>query len=164
MEVAEAVQWWGQWQLRILVLGSLFLQYFLFAIAPLRKRRIPPWLSSFIWLAYVGSDAVAIYALATLFNHQKKREWVPTAKNNAALEALWAPILLLHLGGQDGIAAFSIEDNELWKRHVLTAASQVSAKIMRYVILRYNIMHGHQFVVLGTAARITNSLYVWTIC
>ncbi|KAF8711252.1 hypothetical protein HU200_029271 [Digitaria exilis] len=128
MEVAEAVQWWGQWQLRILVLGSLFLQYFLFAIAPLRKRRIPPWLSSFIWLAYVGSDAVAIYALATLFNHQKKREWVPTAKNNAALEALWAPILLLHLGGQDGIAAFSIEDNELWKRHVLTAASQCLEK------------------------------------
>ena len=40
---------------------------------------------------------------------------------------LWAPILLVHLGGQDGITAYNIEDNELWKRHVVTAVSQVSA-------------------------------------
>ncbi|CAL4989045.1 unnamed protein product [Urochloa decumbens] len=129
MGVAEAVQWWGDWQLRILVLGSLFIQYFLFATAALRKRRIPPWLRFSIWLAYISSDAVAIYALATLLNHQKKRQWVRSASNDTALEALWAPVLLLHLGGRDGITAFSIEDNELWKRHLLTAASQIAVAI-----------------------------------
>ncbi|CAL4994224.1 unnamed protein product [Urochloa decumbens] len=130
MGVVKAVQWWGDWQLRVLVLGSLFLQYFLFATAAFRKRHMPPWLRFSIWLAYIGSDAVAIYALATLFNHQKKREWVPSAaRNNASLEALWAPVLLLHLGGQDGMAAFAIEDNELWKRHVLTALSQITVAV-----------------------------------
>ncbi|KAF8694609.1 hypothetical protein HU200_038138 [Digitaria exilis] len=59
--------------------GSLFLQYFLYFAAPLRKR---------------SSDALAIYALAALFNRHKK-----TLSKNASLEALWAPILLVHLGG-----------------------------------------------------------------
>jgi hypothetical protein len=36
-----AVQWWEEWQLRVLALASLFLQYFLFVAAPLRKRCIP---------------------------------------------------------------------------------------------------------------------------
>lgn len=129
MGFSDAVQWWGEWQLRILVLGSLFLQYFLFFTAGLRKRRIPPWLRFLIWLAYLGSDAIAIYALATLLSNQRKREWKSTASKSADLEALWAPVMLLHLGGRDGITAFSIEDNELWKRHVLVAASQIAVAI-----------------------------------
>ncbi|OEL29114.1 hypothetical protein BAE44_0009866 [Dichanthelium oligosanthes] len=35
----------------------------------------------------------------------------------------------MHLGGQDGITAYNIEDNELWMRHVLTAFSQVTVAI-----------------------------------
>jgi hypothetical protein len=42
------------------------------------------------------------------------------------LEVMWAPILLLHLGGHDGITAYNIEDNELWSRHFVTAVSQVN--------------------------------------
>lgn len=125
MDFPEAVQWWEEWQLRVLVLASLFLQYFLFIAAALRKRRIPPWFKFFIWLAYLASDAVAIYALATLFNRHKKQEWVSKHRDIVNLEVLWAPILLLHLGGQDSITAYNIEDNELWRRHVLTAVSQV---------------------------------------
>ena len=52
--------------------------------------------------------------------------------------ALWAPILLVHLGGQDCIAAYNIEDNELWKRHVLTAMSQVS---MTALLVWTNILY-----------------------
>ncbi|GFZ17719.1 transmembrane protein, putative [Actinidia rufa] len=33
--------------------------------------------------------------------------------------AFWAPFLLLHLGGPDTITAYSLEDNELWLRHLL---------------------------------------------
>jgi hypothetical protein len=121
MGFAEAVQWWEAWQLRILVLSSLFLQFFLFLAGALRKRRTPPWFRFLTWAAYLGSDALAIYALATLFNRRRKQ-----AAGTARLEVLWAPILLLHLGGQDGMTAYSIEDNELWQRHfLLTAASQV---------------------------------------
>ncbi|XP_066342008.1 uncharacterized protein [Miscanthus floridulus] len=129
MAFSDAVQWWEEWQLRILVLCSLFLQYFLFIAASLRKRCLPPWFKFLTWLAYLASDAVAIYALATLFNRHKRQEWLSTHRNSASLEVLWAPILLLHLGGQDGITAYNIEDNELWRRHVLTAVSQITVAI-----------------------------------
>ena len=99
MGFSEAVQWWEEWQIRVLALGSLFLQYFLYFAAPLRKRCIPSWFRFIIWLAYLGSDALAIYALAALFNRHKKQEWVSTHRDDARLEALWAPILLVHLGG-----------------------------------------------------------------
>ncbi|CAO2146945.1 unnamed protein product [Urochloa humidicola] len=132
MDFSEALQWWEEWQLRVLVMGSLLSQYFLFVAAALRKRRTPSWFRFLTWLAYIGSDALAIFALATLFNRHKKQEWVST--HRASLEALWAPILLLHLGGQDGITAHSIEDNQMWKRHVLTAMSQITVAI--YVFLK----------------------------
>lgn len=88
----------------------------------MRKRSIPAWFRLTIWLAYLGSDAVAIYALAVLFNRQNRQEWVSTHRSSYSLQ------VLQHLGGQDGITAYNIEDNELWTRHVvLTAVSQVGA-------------------------------------
>jgi len=54
------------------------------------------------------------------------------------VKVLWAPILLVHLGGQDCITAYNIEDNELWKRHVLTAMSQVS---MTALLVWSNILY-----------------------
>ncbi|CAO2149307.1 unnamed protein product [Urochloa humidicola] len=126
--LSEAVQWWEEWQLRVLVLASLFLQYFLYIAAICRRFCIPPWFRFMIWLAYLGSDAVAIYALAALFNRHKQ-EWISTHRDDASLEALWAPIMLVHLGGVDSITAYNIEDNELWRRHVLTAVSQVAVAI-----------------------------------
>ena len=130
MSFSETVQWWQEWQLRILVLSSLFLQYFLFLSSLLRKSCIPAWVRFFIWLAYLGSDATALYALATLFNYPKQ---IPLG-----VKVLWAPILLVHLGGQDCITAYNIEDNELWKRHVLTAMSQVS---MTALLVWSNILY-----------------------
>ncbi|KAF8665241.1 hypothetical protein HU200_054137 [Digitaria exilis] len=126
MGFSEGVQWWEDWQLRFLVLFSLYIQYFLFFAAILRKRRIPHWFRFLIWLAYLGCDAVVIYALATLFNLHKKDE---VAMDSAHLDALWAPILLIHLGGQDGITAYSIEDNENWRRHLLISVSQITVAI-----------------------------------
>ncbi|TVT96863.1 hypothetical protein EJB05_57941, partial [Eragrostis curvula] len=133
MGFGEAVRWWEEWQMRLLVLSSLILQYFLYITAVLRKHRTAPLFKSITWLAYLLSDAIAIYALATLFNRHKKQEWLLSPDGRTAgLELLWVPILLLHLGGQDNITAYSIEDNELWRRHFLTAASQVSARNMIY--------------------------------
>ncbi|KAG2562741.1 hypothetical protein PVAP13_8KG288600 [Panicum virgatum] len=120
------VQWWEDWQLRFLVLASLCFQYFLFAAALLRKRCVPPWFRSLVWLAYQGGDVVAVYALATLFNRHRKDE---VATGAAHLDTLWAPVLLLHLGGQDGITAYGVEDNENWRRYLLVAASQIAIAI-----------------------------------
>ncbi|KAG2558312.1 hypothetical protein PVAP13_8NG109100 [Panicum virgatum] len=77
-------------------------------------------------LRFLGGDVVAVYALATLFNRHRKDE---VAAGAAHLDTLWAPVLLLHLGGQDGITAYSVEDNENWRRYLLVAASQIAIAI-----------------------------------
>ncbi|TVT98450.1 hypothetical protein EJB05_56247, partial [Eragrostis curvula] len=66
MSLTSAVEWWEESQLRVLVLGSLILQWFLFLSSAGRSCAIPGWFRSLIWLAYLGSDALAIYGLATL--------------------------------------------------------------------------------------------------
>ncbi|XP_044405344.1 uncharacterized protein [Triticum aestivum] len=129
MGVLGAVQWWEEWQLRILVLGSLVIQYILLVSSVARKFPIRSWFRPIIWLAYLGSDAIAIYALATLFNRQRKPQQEDGDGVSSILEVLWAPILLIHLGGQDGITAYNIEDNELWTRHILTSVSQVTVAV-----------------------------------
>lgn len=128
MGISGAVEWWEEWQLRILVLGSLFVQWLLFLSSALRKLAIPSWFRSVIWLAYLGSDTLAIYALAILFGRQRRQD-CDSGQSNSILEVVWAPVLLTHLGGQDLITAYNIEDNELWTRHVLTAMSQVTVAI-----------------------------------
>ncbi|KAG8100156.1 hypothetical protein GUJ93_ZPchr0013g37793 [Zizania palustris] len=128
MGVSSALQWWDEWQLRVLVLSSLAVQCIIFFMAPFRKFPIRTYLRPIIWLAYLGSDALAIYALATLFNRHKQPDVGHADKSNV-LEVVWAPVLLIHLGGQDVITAYNIEDNELWTRHVLTALSQITVAI-----------------------------------
>jgi hypothetical protein len=125
----SAVHWWDEWQLRILVLGSLGVQWFLLFAAPMRKYTVPRWFRTFIWLAYIGSDALAIYALATLFNRHARGNG---ADSTTALEVLWAPVLLIHLGGQEEITAYNIEDNELWTRHTVTLVSQVAVAVYAF--------------------------------
>lgn len=134
------VQWWDDWQLRVLVLGSLSLQWFLLLAAPMRKYSVPYCFRMCIWLAYISSDALAIYALATLFNRHART--VPASycpapapagkEQSRILEVLWAPILLINLGGQKEMTAYEIEDNELWTRHTVTLVSQVSVALYAF--------------------------------
>ena len=130
MGLSSVVRLWEEWQLCILVLGSLCIQCFLAAFASARKSHIRPLFRFSIWLSYLGSDALAIYALATLFNHQRKLQHSSAVSSSSHdLEVLWTSVLLMHLGGQVTITAYNIEDNELWKRHVLTAISQVRLRL-----------------------------------
>uniref|UniRef100_A0A0D3HB42 DUF4220 domain-containing protein n=1 Tax=Oryza barthii TaxID=65489 RepID=A0A0D3HB42_9ORYZ len=131
MGLSSAIDWWEECQRRILVLSSMGIQVFLFFSAMMRKCDILSWFRSIVWLAYLGSDAMAIYAMAALFNRHKNQNYTKSFKvqGNNSLEVLWAPILLIHLGGQDVITAYNIEDNELWRRQVLTTVSQVTVSV-----------------------------------
>ena len=129
MGLSSAMLWWEEWQLRILVLSSLFVQWILFLSAALRKLAIPSLLRSIIWLAYIGSDSLAIYALAALFTRQSRQD-CSSGKGNSILEVVWAPVLLMHLGGQDLITAYNIEDNELWIRHVRSEERRVGKECL----------------------------------
>lgn len=119
MELSRAVDWWDEWKLRILVLSSTIIQFFLLIYGGVRRYRVPRWFRLCIWLAYLGGDSIAIYALATLFNRHTGTGVGFPGSQRSALEVLWAPILLVHLAGQEQITVYSIEDNQLWRRHVL---------------------------------------------
>ncbi|KAF2912584.1 hypothetical protein DAI22_10g022600 [Oryza sativa Japonica Group] len=131
MGVSGVLEWWQEWQLRTLVLSSTAIQLLLYLFANRRKHATSSQFRTIIWLSYLGSDAIAIYALATLFNRHKNQDSTSssTAQGSRILEVVWAPILLIHLGGQDSITAYNIEDNELWKRNVVTMVSQVTVSI-----------------------------------
>jgi hypothetical protein len=130
----SAQQWWLEWQLRVLVLGSLFVQFILFFSAALRKRVIPSWIRFIIWLSYVGGDALAIYALATLFDRNINKHQTSDG-GTSTLELIWAPILLIHLGGQPNITAYSLEDNMQWKQQATVVISKVT--ITLYVFIKW---------------------------
>lgn len=55
------------------------------------------------------------------------------------LAFLWAPFHLIHLGGQDTITAFSMEDNNLWLRHLLNLVVQVT--LAMYVFWKSTSWH-----------------------
>ncbi|KAM0822715.1 hypothetical protein ACQ4PT_071336 [Festuca glaucescens] len=81
--LSGAVQWWDESQLCVLVVASLVVQYFLTFFAGGRKFSVPSWFRFAIWLSYLGSDALAIYALATLFNRREKQ---PSSNGSRDLE------------------------------------------------------------------------------
>ncbi|KAL6655042.1 hypothetical protein ACP70R_005868 [Stipagrostis hirtigluma subsp. patula] len=88
MGLTSAVHWWEESQLRILVMSSLIIQWILFLSSLVRKSAIPGWVRSIIWLAYLGSDAVAIYALATLFNRYKSQDRSLSQGGSGVLEVV----------------------------------------------------------------------------
>ncbi|WVZ83526.1 hypothetical protein U9M48_030664 [Paspalum notatum var. saurae] len=110
---------WNAWGIQLLVLLSFTLQATLLILAEFRRRINSGVLRLFVWSAYMLADATAIYVLGHMS--------VTSRSPQHQLMAFWAPFLLLHLGGQDNITAFALEDNQLWLRHLQTLAMQVAA-------------------------------------
>jgi len=134
----------SDWEIRAAVLLSLVLQMFLIFVGPMRKRSSSPVPRFIVWSCYLLADWVADLALGLLLNNMgniggggnnssssfglKRGGGGGTAGNNNAnngggggpiIFAFWTPFLLLHLGGPDTITAYSLEDNELWLRHLI---------------------------------------------
>jgi hypothetical protein len=72
------------------------------------------------------ADSVAIFVLGHLTFHANGPQH--------QLLFFWAPFVLLHLGGQDTLTALSLQDNDLWTRHLLGLVTQVAAA--GYVVSR----------------------------
>uniref|UniRef100_K3ZNS7 DUF4220 domain-containing protein n=1 Tax=Setaria italica TaxID=4555 RepID=K3ZNS7_SETIT len=118
MALTSAVQQlWNRWEIQCVVLVSFSLQVFLLLFSGIRKRHASHVLSLLLWLAYLSADYVATFALGRLTIHLNDPRH--------QLVLFWTPFLLLHLGGQETMAAFSTEDSLLWKRHLLSLVSQV---------------------------------------
>ena len=113
---------WNNWELRVLVLVSLTLQLFLFHFGRQRRYNVKTWIHIFLWFCYLVADSVATVALGVISN--KQQNCGNDSKLHNELAAFWAPFMLLHLGGQDTITAYAIQDNELWLRHLLSLVAQ----------------------------------------
>jgi hypothetical protein len=114
---------WDEWEIRCLILVSLFLQV-LFFMADMRRWSGSWVLMTVLWLAYLLADTVAIFMLGHLA--------VYVEGPSHELMFSWAPFVLVHLGGQDFITAFKKQDNKLWTRHLLSLVSQVA--VVGYVV------------------------------
>lgn len=123
---------WNEWNIRGFVILSLSLQTFLILFAPLRKKTTNHLLHFLLWLSYLMADWVAAFGIG-LVSHSQGNSPTRSAEVDGALQALWASFLLLHLGGPDTITAFSLEDNSLWRRHLLNFIFQVIAAIYVFV-------------------------------
>ncbi|CAN6250818.1 unnamed protein product [Urochloa humidicola] len=107
-------------------MASFTLQVFLLLSAPFRKWHRSNVLNGLLWLAYLMADYVATYLLGRL------TLLMAVAAGDGARQQLalfWAPFLLLHLGGQETITAFSLEDSTLWKRRLLDLVAQVAMAV-----------------------------------
>ncbi|OAY69887.1 hypothetical protein ACMD2_18961 [Ananas comosus] len=128
------------WEIRAAVQGSLALQVLLIFVTPLRRTSPSRRTRFFVWSGYLLADWVADLALGILLNalgnigpsstatvtisHASPKPDVGgssggSSSSSPVIFAFWAPFLLLHLGGPDTITAFSVEDNELWPRHLI---------------------------------------------
>ncbi|KAF9668125.1 hypothetical protein SADUNF_Sadunf15G0095900 [Salix dunnii] len=130
----EVLNLWNYWEIRGMVLLSLSLQTILIRCGPLRKTIARVWIRILVWSAYLSADMVATVALGNLARSQGDSSSDGSKNANNSIQAFWAPFLLLHLGGPDTITAYSIEDNELWLRHLLGLVLQVG--LVLYVFSR----------------------------
>jgi hypothetical protein len=80
-----------------------------------------------LWLVYLLADSIAVYTLGHMSSYKpgEHRQFM----------AFWASFLLVHLGGQDTITAYAMEDNDLWLRHLLTLVVQAAGAL--YVLYKY---------------------------
>ncbi|KAI6691596.1 hypothetical protein NL676_028424 [Syzygium grande] len=119
---------WKAWELRAMVLFTLGVQIVLLLLGNRRKSSPKIWLRVLVWCAYLTSDSVATVALGVLSSKLgEANEKSGHLDDNSKLVALWAPLLLLLLGGPDTITAYSLEDNALWLRHLLGLGVQAAA-------------------------------------
>ncbi|KAF4399348.1 hypothetical protein G4B88_022431 [Cannabis sativa] len=128
---------WKDWELRVMVLVSLSLQIILIFFGNRRKYSSKIWVRIVLWCAYLMADWIATVALGVISNNLG--DVVETVGKGGSLDAdaeltaFWAPFLLLHLGGPDTITAYSLEDNELWLRHLLGLGVQTGVTL--YIFL-----------------------------
>ncbi|XBH88628.1 hypothetical protein VPH35_075892 [Triticum aestivum] len=150
---ASFSQMWHEQGIQLMVIISLMLQLILLFTGNhrwrrIRWRKISGFMRFIVWLVYVGADAIAVFTIGLFSQYEEKYKLRShdSSAHDRMLPFLWAPFLLLHLGGQDTITAFSIEDNNLWLRHLLNLLIQVS--LAMYVFWKsLDILNSHLLAV-----------------
>ncbi|MCO5597266.1 hypothetical protein L7F22_051342 [Adiantum nelumboides] len=144
---AEIVAALSKWWISVSVMLSMLLQLLLLLTGGTRKwNRGCRFVA---WNAYNWSDCVATTALGGL-----AQAAVGDDAHKKEIYALWAPMLLLHLGAPDNISAYAKADAELWKRHGLTVMLEIM--IVLYVVA--NCARSWKFVLLSVCLTALGSI------
>ncbi|KAK2633021.1 hypothetical protein EUGRSUZ_L00711 [Eucalyptus grandis] len=131
--VSKLRTFWNDWDLRLMVLLSLALKVLLIILGGRRKFTRELSIRVAVWCAYISADSIAGVALGILSSKLgDTNKESHSLDANSKLIAFWAPALLLLLGGPDTITAYSLEDNELWLRHLLGLMVQTAVTIYIY--------------------------------
>ncbi|KAB5551530.1 hypothetical protein DKX38_008841 [Salix brachista] len=118
---------WNEWQIRSLMLLSLFLQIILTILG--EKRKYTVGIGDYLWLAYLSADSVAIFSLGILARS------AANSTNLNLIPVFWAPILLVHLGGPATITSYSMDQvDKLLINHLLQLVTRVG--VVGYVLFR----------------------------
>jgi len=121
----ESLQnFWNNWELRFMVVLSLGIQIILLLFGKRRKFCTKIYLRITLWSAFLFADWFATTSLGILSSKEGENKG-DSVEPKQVIVAMWGPLLLLHLGGQDTITAYSMEDNALWSRRLVTYVSQV---------------------------------------
>lgn len=71
LTMESLLQLFNEWEIHLLVLFSFMLQIFLLFTGSLRQCSTNMLLRGSIWIAYLGADLVAVYALGFLSRHEE---------------------------------------------------------------------------------------------
>ncbi|KAL4597571.1 hypothetical protein ACB092_11G000100 [Castanea dentata] len=154
---------WMEWELRGMILFSLFTQIFLILLGNRRKHSVGIQLRITVWSAYLLADSIATMASSILSNNLGEVYEGDHLDPRYELKAFWAPLFLLHLGGTDTITAYSMEDNELWKRHLFGLVSQAMT-IFYIMLLAWTNSHlSFLFIVMFLVALVKYLERVWVL-
>ncbi|XVE48761.1 hypothetical protein DITRI_Ditri01bG0028300 [Diplodiscus trichospermus] len=149
---------WSEWELRLMVLVSLVLQFLLVYFGKKRKKYTGSWVPAITisaWLIYLSADWMATLVLSTLLRGSTELE--------NGLILFWTPFLLWHLGSPYNITAFSLEDNELWLRHFLGMVFQIGEAIYIYVRFRSNTALNAMAIPLFIGGVIKYAERIWAL-
>ncbi|CAM0908748.1 unnamed protein product [Alopecurus aequalis] len=146
---------WSEWEIQAVVALSFLMQVILFFFAGIRRYNVRSVLRVLLWLVYLLADAAAIYALGHMSASLSK-----ASSDKHQLVALWAPFLLLHLGGQDTITAYALEDNELWLRHLLNMLVQLIGT--GYVLYKY-IIPDRPTILADRQLMVSSAMYITVV-
>ncbi|KAI3745624.1 hypothetical protein L6452_08025 [Arctium lappa] len=132
---------WNEWALQGLVFISVASQILLFLFGNLRKYNPRTRIRFTLWCSYLLANAVASAALGVITrtaldvctDSHSSTSQDDQKLNTSELMSFWAPFFLLHLGGPDTITAYSLEDNELWLRHLVELVFQSGVAL--YILL-----------------------------
>ncbi|KAL6653280.1 hypothetical protein ACP70R_008858 [Stipagrostis hirtigluma subsp. patula] len=125
----------SNWEIRVVLQASLILQILLIFVGPVADLALGLLLNNMGNFGIGGSSTSSIGL--------KRGGGNPTTGNSNSgspiIFAFWTPFLLLHLGGPDTITAYSLEDNELWLRHLIGLLFELfSATVIFFSSLRSN--------------------------